>query len=87
MLPLITRERSLLLALDVTINYNFDYPNNLVPEIMAHRAAIDFRAKGQKDTTELKARLAELWERFRSSIKRDEYEVTRIKNAYAWGPY
>jgi hypothetical protein len=83
MLPIITRERSLLLSLDTTINHNFDYPNNLVPEIMAHRVAVDFRGKGGKDTAALEGRLAELWERFRSSIKRDEYEVAIIKNAYA----
>lgn len=88
-LPLLTREQQRLVALDVTVDYDFTYPNNLVPEIMAHQAASDFRAKGQKAIGDLGTRLATLWERFRSSIKRDEYQPTRIANTYghySWGP-
>lgn len=86
-LPVITREQQRLQAIDVTLDYNFSYPNNLVPEIMAYQCAIDFAEEG-KDTSDLKERLGMLWERFGSSIKRDEYTAMRIRNAYdhhSWG--
>jgi hypothetical protein len=88
-IPMLTRAQLKMLALDATVDYDFSYPNNLVPEIMAHQAAVDFRAKGEKDTEKLAARLAALWERFRSSIKRDEFAPARINSAYGsrWGWY
>ena len=86
-LPMLTRETQRLVAIDVSLDYDFDYPNNLVPEIMAHQAAVDFRVKGQKELGDVPTRLAALWERFRSSIKRDEFTVARIKNAYDRGAF
>lgn len=93
-IPMLTREQQRLVALDVTVDYDFTYPNNLVTEIMAYQCAVDFRTKGDKDASGLAARLgtaddrsntgkSTLWKRFKdSSIKRDEYQPTRINNAY-----
>lgn len=71
-LPLLTREQLRMMAMDVSLDYDFGYPSNLMPEIMAYECAVDFRAKGEKDVAALAVRLAGLWERFKSSIKRDE---------------
>jgi hypothetical protein len=86
-----------LLGIDATVDYNFSFPNNLVPEIMAYQSAVDYRAKQKQDTTELKMRLGHptggegpsigLWQRFETSIKRDEYQPNRIRNAYPRGDY
>lgn len=67
---------------DTSVDYDFSYPNNLVPEIMAYQSAIDYRSKQKQDTDELKERLAALWQRFSSTIRRDDYLPNRIRNAY-----
>lgn len=81
-LPLLTREQLRMMAMDVSLDYDFGYPSNLMPEIMAYECAVDFRAKGEKDVAALAVRLTGLWERFKSSIKRDEYSFQRIRNIY-----
>jgi hypothetical protein len=87
-IPVITKEAQTFIAIDTTIDYAFDYPSNLVPEIMAYQSAVDFRAKQKGDTTELKSRLIDLWSRFGKVAKRDDYKPTRIQNVMdhsAWG--
>ncbi|MCE5191221.1 MAG: hypothetical protein LLG08_05625, partial [Actinomycetia bacterium] len=54
-------ERQQLRGVDVTVDYDFSYPNNLVPEIMAYQSAIDFRAKQSQETEELKEKLVAKW--------------------------
>jgi hypothetical protein len=64
-----------------------DYPANEVNEIMAYSSAIGY-ARKQADQVKiglLAARLTELWERFWSVNKRDEYQFTRINNDYQNG--
>ena len=63
----------------------FDYPTNDVNEIMAYTCAIGFVRKQSDDKkmSLLTARLSELWERFWSVNKRDEYQFQRINNDYA----
>ena len=82
-----------LLGHDGAVNYNFSYPNNIVPEIMAWRSAIDYRTKQGADFSAHLLRLGHptidgepsvgLWARFEQTIKRDEYQPERIRNAYA----
>ncbi|MFA5377262.1 MAG: hypothetical protein WC455_16045 [Dehalococcoidia bacterium] len=87
-IPVITNQGQTFLAISSTADYEFDYPSNLVPEIMAYQMAIDFRAKQKGDTAELKERLAGLAARFAINIKRDDYKPTRIQNVMdhsAWG--
>jgi hypothetical protein len=67
---------------DTSVDYDFSYPNNLVPEIMAYQSAIDYRAKQNQDTDELKEKLAAKWQTFSSMIRRDDYLPTRMRNAY-----
>jgi hypothetical protein len=62
----------------------FDYPANEVNEILAYTSAVAYSRK-QNDAPKLAtlaARLAELWDRFWSVNKRDEYQFTRINNDY-----
>ncbi len=84
--PVLKDKAQTLQGMDTAIDYSFDYPENIVPEIIAFQCAVDFKAKKQADTTELKERLAALWNRFSQVIKRDEYKPTRIKQEYDhWG--
>lgn len=69
-------------GVDCVVDYDFAYPNNLVPEIMAYQSAIDYRAKQNQDTGELKEKLAGKWQTFSSMMRRDDYLPTRIRNAY-----
>lgn len=82
-----------LLGHDGTINYNFSYPNNLAPEIMAWRSAVDYRTKQGSDPTAHLLRLGHpttasegaatgLWSRFEQSIRRDDYQPELIRNVY-----
>ena len=83
---------SQLIGSDGSVNFNFSYPNNLVPEIMAWRSAIDYRTKQGADISAYLLRLGHptidgepslgLWARFEQMIKRDEYTVSRIRNHY-----
>jgi hypothetical protein len=93
-IPVITKEAQTLEGRDVSVNYDFTYPNNLVPEIMAWRSAVDYRTKQGADVTMHLMKLGHptngsegpsigLWARFEQSIRRDEYQVERIRNAYA----
>ena len=65
----------------------FDYPTNEVNEIMAYTSAVAYTRKQDNDKKMalLTARLTELWERFWSVNKRDEYQSTRINNDYQNG--
>ena len=83
-----------LLGVDGTVNYNFSYPNNLAPEIMAWRSAVDYRTKQGSDITMHLLKLGNptnasegnasgLWARFEQTIRRDDYKVERIRNAYS----
>jgi hypothetical protein len=85
---------SQLIGTDGTVNYNFSYPNNLVPEIMAWKSAVDYRTKQGADIAAHLLKLGHptnasegpaigLWARFEQTIKRDEYMPERIRNAYA----
>ncbi|HXK36982.1 MAG TPA: hypothetical protein VJ553_05375 [Candidatus Paceibacterota bacterium] len=75
-------ESQRLRGVDVTVDYDFAYPNNLIPEIMAYQSAIDYRAKQNQDTGELKEKLVQKWNTFSKTIHRDDYLPTRIRNAY-----
>jgi hypothetical protein len=76
-----------LLGIDSAVDYDFDYPNNLVPEIMAWQSAIDYRTKQDVASDEHKGKLAQLWDRFSATIRRDEYKPERIRNVYSTGGY
>jgi hypothetical protein len=80
-IPVLKDLAQTLQGFDTSVDYSFAYPNNLVPEIMAYQSAIDYRAKQKQETGELKERLAALWLRFSSTIRRDDYLPTRIRNA------
>ncbi len=94
-IPLLTKEGQSYFAISDEVDYDFDYPENLVPEIMAFQCAVDFKAKKLGDTTQLKERLAALWIRFCGQpgpkgevVGRDDYRRERISNEYdhaAWG--
>lgn len=71
-------------AISLVPNTVLDYPTNEVNEILAYTSAIAYVRK-QSDQTKmslLTGRLAELWDRFWSVNKRDEYSFTRINNQY-----
>ena len=61
-------------------NTSFTYPNNFVPELISYQAAIDFLAKQHADTSAVEKRYAALYKRYIDSLKRDDYQVERIKN-------
>jgi len=84
-LPILQQAAQTFIAIDPSVDYDFAYPNNLVPEIMAYRAAVDYKIKQSQDATKLEERLAALWERFSSMIRRDDYKPERIRNAYSYG--
>ena len=79
-LPILTQEGQTLSAFSAYVSYDFSLMNNIVPEIMAYRAAIDFGIKQGRDVTQ--QQLNELWVRFRNMIKRDEYKYERVQNYY-----
>jgi len=60
------------------------YPANEVNEILAYTSAIAYSRKQDNAAklATLTARLQELWDRFWSVNKRDEYQFTRINNDY-----
>jgi hypothetical protein len=86
-------ETQALWGFPLDVDFSFSYPNNLVPEIMAWRSAIDYRVKQQADISTHMMKLGHptnssegpaigLWARFEQTIKRDEYQPERIRNAY-----
>jgi hypothetical protein len=81
-LPVSGFQHSLLEALSDAEDSDIDYPLNLVPEICAYQAAIDYKRKGGFDPTVLMARLAELRTRLDETIKRDSYQPERINQYY-----
>jgi hypothetical protein len=81
-IPVIKNLAQTLQGFDTSVDFDFSYPNNLIPEIMAYQSAIDYRAKQKQDTDELKEKLAAKWETFSSMIRRDDYLPTRMRNAY-----
>ena len=89
-IPVLKTEYQQLLGIDGAVDFDFSYPNNLVPEIMAWQSAMDYRSKRQADITLQQKRLfgtgstddKGLWGRFREVIHRDEYKPERIRNVY-----
>jgi hypothetical protein len=97
-IPTLKANSQQLLGVDGTVNYNFSFPNNLVPEIMAWQSAVDYRTKQEAavdghllklghPTNAAQGPATGLWARFEQSIKRDEYRAERIRNVYATGGY
>jgi hypothetical protein len=76
------QEGAKLLSISNPINFDFGAMNNIVPEIMSLRAAIDFGIKQGRDITQQQTRLQEFWARFRNMVKRDEYKYERVQNYY-----
>ena len=69
-------------AISDAVDTDFASIQNIVPEMMSYRAAIDFKMKQNNDSSKLEARLAELRVRFSEVVKRDEGTVERIQNYY-----
>jgi len=63
---------------------NFNYPLNIVPEIMSYSMALDYTRKAQGDPTLIKTRLGELWMRLEEVVKRDDYETEVINSSNGW---
>ena len=81
-IPIITGEGQKLLGLDVSVDYSFTFPNNLIPEIMAWQCAIDWLSSQNLPTDKQETKLEKMWTTFRQNIRRDDYSVERIRNAY-----
>jgi hypothetical protein len=81
-IPVITAEGQKLWGLDTSIDYSFSYPNNLVPEIMAWQCAIDWLTSQGLPADKHEVKLDKMWSTFRQNIRRDDYSVERIRNAY-----
>jgi hypothetical protein len=58
------------------------YPNNLAAELISYQSAIDFLAKQKADTSAVSTRFESLFQRYKDSLHRDDYQVERIKNDY-----
>ena len=58
------------------------YPNNIVPELIAFQCALDFIAKQHGDASQVNTRYTSLFQRYKDSLRRDDYQVERIKNDY-----
>lgn len=73
-------------AISTKEDTDFDYPLNEANEIMAYQSAIDYKRKQKGDTVELSGRLATLWDRFFSVLKRDEGQPERRVSEvpYSW---
>ena len=65
----------------------FDYPANAVWELMAYQMGADFMRKGKQDFSIILQRRNELVARFRTQIRRDDYQVGRINNSYQTNNY
>ena len=81
-------EENSLVAISANADYSFDYPSNLLAEVMAYQCAVDFKRKQSPEQSaflqnELKARLSEKQDEFLTYLKRDENMPERIRNAYA----
>lgn len=66
-----------IIALSTLSDTDFTYPVNEANEIMAYQSAIDYKRKQNGDTSELKERLAGIYDRFMDVIKRDEGQPER----------
>jgi len=70
-------------------DFDFYYPLNFLPELLAYQCAIDFTRKQKMDPSLLEVRLAKKWEEFFTVIRRDDINVGRIQNHYVssfnWG--
>jgi len=77
-------EPEIVIAQSLIADSTLDYPTNEVNEILAYTSAIAYARKQDDDKKMalLKDRLNELWERFWSVNKRDQYQFTRINNDY-----
>jgi hypothetical protein len=64
-------------AISVLEDTDFAYPLNEANEIMAYQSAIDYKRKQKGDTAELTARLAAIWDRFFTVLRRDEGQPER----------
>jgi len=71
------------LAQDTTITY----PNNIVPELLSYQCALDFIAKQHGDSSQVSTRFSSLFQRYKDSLRRDDYQVERIKNDYPTSNY
>jgi hypothetical protein len=78
-------------AIDLEVDYDFTYPLNLVPEYMAYRCGVDFMAKFQADTSQLRDTMAIKVKELTSSLtKQDIGQPERTSNFYTgvgWGAY
>ena len=78
-----------ILAISSAADYDFAFPDNEANELMSYRMAVDFKRKqGSADPTmiqALMARLTEIEQRFKSVIRRDDFEPERIGNVYSRG--
>lgn len=73
-------------AIDGSEDTLLEYPTNLVPEVLAYQFAIDCKRKQDPTGASAQAlmlRKAELRDTMLKALKRDEYQLERINNAYA----
>jgi hypothetical protein len=90
-IPLITGEVQTFVAFSAIIDSDITYPLNVVLEIMAYQAAIDFKTKIGEDFSQLMERLGHpkggqgvavgLWARMEGVVKRDEYKPEKVNNS------
>lgn len=59
-----------------------DYPNNFFYEMLAYQLAIQYKAKQNADCNGLLALYQQAEDQFYDTITRDDYQPTRIQNAY-----
>jgi len=91
MIPITGNESPRFQAISAVVDTDFSYPlnSNEVGELMAVQCAIDFKNKQDQDDTQLQKRKAELAGRMEENMRRDDYKMERVTNAYGsrGGPF
>jgi hypothetical protein len=89
-LPIIGFEVTRFIALSAVSDTDFAYPinSNECAEVMAYNIAIKFKAKQNQDVGGLSTLYNELKNRMLENMRRDDYKMERVSNAYSGrGPF
>jgi hypothetical protein len=89
-LPIVGFEVTRFIALSAVSDTDFAYPinSNECAEVMAYNIAIKFKAKQNQDVGGLSTLYNELKNRMLENMRRDDYKMERVSNAYSGrGPF
>jgi len=84
-IPIVGYENTRFTAISALPDSDFSYPlnSNECAEIMAYQCAIDFKRKQDQNHDNLTIRKQELFLRLQENMRRDDYKMERVNNAYS----